>query len=101
MGRFNRVAVRVFLLSLFITCRCHGLGPNETHDLIPRDAQSLLFPEFERSEIVGLVAGFGTTFAALPDLIALFRRRSSAGMNPRGWRESWASFRSSGSTTVC
>jgi uncharacterized protein with PQ loop repeat len=32
---------------------------------------------------VGLVAGFGTTFAALPDLIAMLRRRSSAGMNPR------------------
>jgi uncharacterized protein with PQ loop repeat len=25
----------------------------------------------------------GTTFAGLPDLIAMFRRRSSAGMNPR------------------
>ena len=35
------------------------------------------------SEIVGLVAGFGTTFAALPDLIAMLRRRSSAGVNPR------------------
>jgi len=30
-----------------------------------------------------MVAGFGTTFAALPDLIAMLRRRSSAGMNPR------------------
>jgi len=29
------------------------------------------------------VAGFGTTFAAMPDLIAMLRRRSSAGMNPR------------------
>jgi MtN3 and saliva related transmembrane protein len=27
--------------------------------------------------------GFGTTFAAVPDLIAMLRRRSSAGMNPR------------------
>jgi uncharacterized protein with PQ loop repeat len=36
-----------------------------------------------RSEIVGLVAGAGTTFAALPDLIAMLRRRSSRGMNPR------------------
>jgi len=36
-----------------------------------------------RSELLGLVAGFGTTFAALPDLIAMLRRRSSAGMNPR------------------
>jgi MtN3 and saliva related transmembrane protein len=29
------------------------------------------------------VAGFGTTFAAMPDLIAMLKRRSSAGMNPR------------------
>jgi MtN3 and saliva related transmembrane protein len=29
------------------------------------------------------VAGFGTTFAAMPDLIAMLRRRSTAGMNPR------------------
>jgi uncharacterized protein with PQ loop repeat len=32
---------------------------------------------------VGLLAGFGTTFAALPDLVSMLRRRSSAGMNPR------------------
>jgi uncharacterized protein with PQ loop repeat len=43
----------------------------------------LLIPQFHRSEIVGLLAGFGTTFAAMPDLIAMFRRRSSVGMNPR------------------
>jgi MtN3 and saliva related transmembrane protein len=36
-----------------------------------------------RSEIFGFVAGFGTTFAAVPDLIAMLRKRSSAGMNPR------------------
>lgn len=47
------------------------------------ETQSLLFQSFKRSEIVGLVAGFGTTFAAVPDLIAMFRRRSSHGMNPR------------------
>jgi uncharacterized protein with PQ loop repeat len=29
------------------------------------------------------LAGFGTTFAAMPDLIAMLKRRSSAGMNPR------------------
>jgi uncharacterized protein with PQ loop repeat len=29
------------------------------------------------------VAGLGTTFAAVPDLVAMLRRRSSAGMNPR------------------
>jgi uncharacterized protein with PQ loop repeat len=52
-------------------------------DLVPRDTSSLFIPQLHRSEIVGLLAGFGTTFAALPDLIAMLRRRSSAGMNPR------------------
>ena len=43
----------------------------------------LLQPSISITEIVGFVAGFGTTFAAMPDLIAMLRRRSSAGMNPR------------------
>ena len=34
------------------------------------------------TEIIGFVAGFGTTFAAMPDLIAMLRRRSHKGMNP-------------------
>ncbi len=46
------------------------------------DAQSLFLPRFQRSEILGLVAGFGTTFAAAPQLIAMLKRRSSKGMNP-------------------
>jgi len=83
MNQVKRVAFIGFVISLVIVCRCHGLGPNETRDLIPHDTQSLLFPEFKRSEILGLVAGFGTTFAAMPDLIAMLRRRSSVGMNPR------------------
>ena len=33
-------------------------------------------------EIIGFVAGFGTTFAAMPDLIAMLKRRSCQGMNP-------------------
>jgi MtN3 and saliva related transmembrane protein len=37
----------------------------------------------ELAQIIGFVAGFGTTFAALPDLIAMLKRRSSLGMNPR------------------
>jgi uncharacterized protein with PQ loop repeat len=52
-------------------------------ELHPRDTASLLLPHLQRSEAVGLVAGLGTTFAALPDLIAMLRRRSTAGMNPR------------------
>jgi MtN3 and saliva related transmembrane protein len=56
-------------------CGCEGLAV--------RDTSSLFFPGFQHSEIVGIVAGFGTTFAAMPDLIAMFRRRSNKGMNPR------------------
>jgi MtN3 and saliva related transmembrane protein len=52
-------------------------------DLVVRDTASLIAPTFQRSEILGFVAGAGTTFAALPDLISMLRRRSSAGMNPR------------------
>ncbi len=61
--------------SLMALLGCHGLGAH--------DATSLLAPTFHRSELVGFVAGLGTTFAALPDLLAMLRRRSSAGMNPR------------------
>lgn len=34
------------------------------------------------TEVIGFVAGFGTTFAALPDLLAMLKRRSCKGMNP-------------------
>ena len=51
--------------------------------LVIQDTTSLFASRFRRSEIVGMVAGFGTTFAGMPDLIAMYRRRSSAGMNPR------------------
>lgn len=33
-------------------------------------------------EIIGFVAGFGTTVAAMPDLLSMLRRHSSQGMNP-------------------
>jgi uncharacterized protein with PQ loop repeat len=68
--KFGALAVAVLGL-----CACESLGIQDT--------QSLLVPSLQRSEVFGLVAGFGTTFAALPDLIAMLRRRSSAGMNPR------------------
>ena len=34
-------------------------------------------------EVVGFVAGFGTTFASLPDLLFMLKRRSTAGTHPR------------------
>jgi len=65
----------VLFLSLIVLCGCE--------ELVPHDPQSLLLPAFRRSEVVGFLAGLGTTFAALPDLAAMLKRRSSAGMNPR------------------
>jgi MtN3 and saliva related transmembrane protein len=46
------------------------------------DAPSLLVPSLQRSEVLGLVAGFGTTFAALPDLIGMLKRRATGGNRP-------------------
>jgi uncharacterized protein with PQ loop repeat len=63
------------LPSLIVLQGCESLGIHDT--------KSLIAPTLHRSDIVGLVAGFGTTFAALPDLLAMLKRRSSAGMNPR------------------
>ncbi|MBO3459691.1 SemiSWEET family sugar transporter [Aetokthonos hydrillicola] len=34
-------------------------------------------------EGIGLIAGCGTTFAALPDFITMLKRRSTKGFNPR------------------
>jgi len=75
MSRLNRLTLAVLFLSVILFYGCQ--------DLVPQDTQSLLIPKFRRSEIFGFVAGFGTTFAAFPDLLAMLRRRSSTGMNPR------------------
>ena len=75
MHRFNGFTLAVLFLYL--------IGLSGCQDLVPRDTQSLLIPRFHKSEVLGFVAGFGTTFAAVPDLIAMLRRRSSVGINPR------------------
>jgi MtN3 and saliva related transmembrane protein len=75
MGRFNSSGLAVFFLSLITLCGCQ--------DRVPRDTSILFIPRSQRSEIFGFVAGLGTTFAAAPDLVAMLRRRSSAGINPR------------------
>jgi MtN3 and saliva related transmembrane protein len=75
MSRFGKVTLAIVSLSLITLCGCE--------DLVPRDTSSLFIPRLQRSEIFGFVAGLGTTFAAVPDLLAMLRRRSSAGMNPR------------------
>ena len=71
---FEKLPLWVFLPSVIVLQGCESLGIHDT--------ESLLVPTMQRSEIVGLVAGFGTTFAAMPDLLAMLKRRSSAGMNP-------------------
>jgi len=75
MARFNSVIIVVPLACLILLDGCQNM--------LLRDVKSLLLPEFRRSDIFGFLAGLGTTFAALPDLISMLRRRSSAGMNPR------------------
>ena len=75
MVKLDRTTLAVLALGLITLCGCQ--------ELIPHDTQSLLAPRFQRSEIIGFLAGLGTTFAAVPDLIAMIKRRSSAGMNPR------------------
>ena len=74
MGRSDKPALAVLVLSAITLSGCQGL--------VPHDTQSLLVPRLQRSEIVGFVAGLGTTLAAVPDLIKMLKRRSSAGMAP-------------------
>jgi uncharacterized protein with PQ loop repeat len=64
----------VVVLGAITLCGCESVGI--------KDAESILFGGFQRSEIMGIVAGFGTTFAGMPDLIKMFKRRSSQGINP-------------------
>jgi MtN3 and saliva related transmembrane protein len=64
----------VVVLGAITLCGCERMGI--------KDAESILFSGFQRSEIMGIVAGFGTTFAGMPDLIKMLKRRSSQGINP-------------------
>ena len=75
MNRLQTAKLTMILGTLIALCGCQ--------ELVPRDTASLLLPRFTQSEVLGFVAGLGTTFAGLPDLLAMLKRRSSAGMNPR------------------
>jgi MtN3 and saliva related transmembrane protein len=68
----KRLLPWALMMSALMVCGCEGV----------QDTSSLLVPRLLRSEVSGIVAGFGTTFAAMPDLIKMLRRRSSKGMNP-------------------
>ena len=58
------------LLSTTILSGCEGM--------VITDMASLLDPTLKRSEVVGFVAGFGTTFAAFPTC-----SKCSSGGQPR------------------
>jgi len=75
MSSLNRMMTFAVLVpGALVLGGCASLGIHDT--------QSLLLPEFHRSEVVGFIAGFGTTFAAIPDLMKMIKRRSSQGINP-------------------
>ena len=81
MRRLKQVLLSVPLFTLMIMLSgCEELLHN---------TQSILIPSFHRSDLFGFAAGLGTTFAALPDLISMLRRRSSAGMKPNNGRHHW------------
>ena len=73
--RLRTAALLLVVGNAIVLCGCD--------DLVPRDTSSLFAPHLQRSEIIGFLAGLGTTCAGLPDLISMLKRRSSAGMNPR------------------
>jgi len=74
MDRSNQMKVVALFLGLITLTGCQ-------HLVI--DTDKIIKSDINVPEIVGIVAGFGTTFAAFPDLMAMLRRRSSEGMNPR------------------
>ena len=50
MNQFNKATLAIFLPCIMVLCGCQ--------DLVPHDTQSLLDPNFKRSEVLGLAAGF-------------------------------------------
>jgi uncharacterized protein with PQ loop repeat len=69
------VSIGILVAALSVCYGCKALGIEDT--------ASLLLPRFQKSEVYGFVAGFGTTFAAVPDLLTMLKQRSTAGMHPR------------------
>ena len=74
MSRYKWLGIALLLLGTVVLAGCQRAVI---------DTQKFFRPNTEMSEIVGFLAGLGTTFAAFPDLPAMLRRRSSEGMNPR------------------
>jgi MtN3 and saliva related transmembrane protein len=74
MSRFQRVVfVVIFAVTLIVLTGCQHLVV---------DTDKILKSDIDLPEVVGVIAGFGTTFAAFPDFLAMLKRRSSLGINP-------------------
>jgi uncharacterized protein with PQ loop repeat len=74
MRRFKNAIVVLIFVGLIPLVGC-------PHLVI--DTDRILKSDINLPEIVGILAGFGTTFAAFPDFLAMLKKRSSLGMNPR------------------
>jgi uncharacterized protein with PQ loop repeat len=74
MNRFSKAMLAVISLSVIPLGACQHLVV---------DADRIMKSHIDLPEMVGIVAGGGTTVAAFPDLLAMLRRRSSEDMNPR------------------
>jgi rhodanese-related sulfurtransferase len=79
--------VPVVCFGIVVLCGCEGL--------VPHDGPSLLIPKFQRWEIFGFIAGLGTTFAAVPDMLVMLTRRLAGGIYPK-MPAIMGAFRSSG-----
>jgi uncharacterized protein with PQ loop repeat len=79
----NRAWIPILLGSVAVVVGLAILGHTFVESLRIQGIQAFVTSSVSLKEAVGFLAGFGTTFAALPDLISMLRRRSSLGMNPR------------------
>jgi len=68
----------VLLATAYVFSTSTGLAGQEMEP----DVEALASSAITMKEVIGFIAGFGTTFAAVPDLIVMLKRRSTVGMNP-------------------
>jgi MtN3 and saliva related transmembrane protein len=79
----NRARFRIVLAATATVVGLAALGQWLVASGELRNIVAFLAPAFSLQDTVGFVAGLGTTFAALPDLVGMLKRRSSRGVHPR------------------
>lgn len=68
----------VLMATAYVFSAATGLAAED----LEAEVEALATSAVTMKEVIGFVAGFGTTFAAVPDLVVMFKRRSTVGMNP-------------------